>query len=122
VPLVVDVPLTRALHAACGLGEEIPVDLYTPVARVLTFVMALKARGTLKGTHTPPRVTTADEVAGVLAPESLEADAVPRRLRIAREAASTATGTATGATSAPSRPAPPALSRSVRPATSGGTR
>ena len=107
-------PLTRALHAACGLGEEIPVDLYTPVARVLTFVMALKARGTLKGTHTPPRVTTADEVAGVLAPESLEADAVPRRLRIARETATAA--------SAPSRTAPPALSRSVRPATPGGTR
>jgi len=126
VPLVVDVPLTRALHAACGLGDEIPVDLYTPVARVLTFVMALKTRGTLSGTHTPPRATTADEVAGVLAPESLEPDAVPRRLRIARETASAvasaAAATTRTATSATSRTAPPAPSRSVRPATSGGTR
>jgi len=81
VPLVTDVPLARALHASCGLGEEIPVELYTPVARVLTFVMALQARGAAAGTHVPPRTTTADEVAGVLAPGSLVADAVPQRLR-----------------------------------------
>ncbi|MCU0154155.1 EscU/YscU/HrcU family type III secretion system export apparatus switch protein [Curtobacterium flaccumfaciens pv. poinsettiae] len=61
VPIVRDVPLTRALHAACELGHEIPVDLYTPVARVLSFVMALKARGTAAGTHAPPRPTTPDE-------------------------------------------------------------
>jgi flagellar biosynthetic protein FlhB len=56
VPMVKDVPLTRALHRLCDLGDEIPVDLYTPVARVLTFVMALKARGSreAQGTHSMP--------------------------------------------------------------------
>ncbi|WP_082763511.1 flagellar biosynthesis protein FlhB [Frondihabitans sp. PAMC 28766] len=56
VPMVEDVPLTRALHRLCEIGEEIPVDLYTPVARVLTFVMALKARGSsaVPGTHSMP--------------------------------------------------------------------
>lgn len=54
VPMVKDIPLARALHAACEIGEEIPVDLYSPVARVLTFVMALKARGSraAAGVHT----------------------------------------------------------------------
>jgi flagellar biosynthetic protein FlhB len=52
VPIVRDIPLTRALHAACELGDEIPVDLYASVARVLAFVMALKARGAAQGTHT----------------------------------------------------------------------
>jgi flagellar biosynthetic protein FlhB len=55
VPIVKDVPLTRALHAACDLGDEIPADLYTAVARVLAFVMALKARGSATGgVHTVP--------------------------------------------------------------------
>ncbi|ARC55718.1 Flagellar biosynthetic protein FlhB [Frondihabitans sp. 762G35] len=56
VPMVRDIPLARALHAACELGDEIPVDLYSPVARVLTFVMALKARGSAAaaGVHTMP--------------------------------------------------------------------
>jgi flagellar biosynthetic protein FlhB len=110
VPLVRDVPLTRALHASCGLGEEIPVDLYTPVARVLTFVMALQARGAsaVAGTHANPRPTTPDEVAGVLTPGSLEADAMPRRLRVARDAAS--------------RTAPPAGAPTApRPSVTGGT-
>jgi flagellar biosynthetic protein FlhB len=52
VPMVRDVPLTRALHAACELGEEIPVELYNAVARVLAFVMSLKARGAGQGVHT----------------------------------------------------------------------
>jgi len=110
VPLVRDVPLTRALHASCGLGDEIPVDLYTPVARVLTFVMALQARGAsaVAGTHANPRPTTPDEVAGVLTPGSLEADAMPRRLRVARDAAS--------------RTAPPAGAPTApRPSVTGGT-
>ena len=51
VPMVKDIPLARALHAACELGQEIPVDLYNAVARVLAFVMALKARGTASGVH-----------------------------------------------------------------------
>ena len=49
VPMVRDIPLARALHAACELGQEIPVELYNAVARVLAFVMALKARGRSRG-------------------------------------------------------------------------
>lgn len=52
VPMVRDIPLARALHAACEVGEEIPVELYTAVARVLVFVMALKSRGAAQGLHT----------------------------------------------------------------------
>ena len=51
VPMVKDIPLARALNAACELGQEIPVDLYNAVARVLAFVMALKARGAATGVH-----------------------------------------------------------------------
>ncbi|OIH98556.1 MULTISPECIES: flagellar biosynthesis protein FlhB [unclassified Curtobacterium] len=81
VPIVRDVPLTRALHAACELGHEIPADLYTPVARVLSFVMALKARGAAAGTHAPPVPTTAAEVATVIDPATLTGDLRPRKLR-----------------------------------------
>jgi flagellar biosynthesis protein FlhB len=52
VPMVRDIPLARALHAACELGDEIPVDLYNAVARVLAFVMALGRRGAAAGVHT----------------------------------------------------------------------
>lgn len=53
VPMVRDVPLARALHAACALGQEIPVDLYHAVAVVLAFVAALKRRGgSTAGVHT----------------------------------------------------------------------
>ncbi|MCG2621669.1 EscU/YscU/HrcU family type III secretion system export apparatus switch protein [Arthrobacter sp. I2-34] len=55
VPMVRDVPLTRALHAACEIGQEIPVELYNAVARVLAFVMALKTRGAAQGVHTLER-------------------------------------------------------------------
>ncbi len=55
VPIVQDIPLTRALHSACELGDEIPTELYTAVARVLAFVMALKKRGSApSGVHTVP--------------------------------------------------------------------
>lgn len=54
VPMVRDIPLARALHAACELGQEIPPDLYTAVARVLVFVAALKRRGSARGVHTMP--------------------------------------------------------------------
>ncbi len=52
VPVVKDIPLARALHASCRLGDEIPVELYNAVARVLAFVMSLRARGAAAGTHT----------------------------------------------------------------------
>jgi flagellar biosynthetic protein FlhB len=51
------VPLARALHQACELGQEIPAQLYTAVARVLAFVLALKARGSAAGVHRPPALT-----------------------------------------------------------------
>lgn len=54
VPMVQDVPLARALHSACDLGQEIPPHLYNAVARVLAFVMALKRRGAASGMHRNP--------------------------------------------------------------------
>lgn len=54
VPLVEDVPLARALHAACDVGAEIPEYLFTAVARVLAFVMALRRRGASAGQHRLP--------------------------------------------------------------------
>ena len=55
VPMVRDVPLARALHKACDIGDEIPAELYAAVARVLAFLFALKARGVASGTHTVPQ-------------------------------------------------------------------
>ena len=54
IPMVKDIPLTRALHSACELGQEIPIEFYTAIARVLSFVMALKKRGAAVGVHTIP--------------------------------------------------------------------
>ena len=51
IPMVTDIPLARAIHAACEVGEEIPAELYTAVARVLAFVFALRARGAAQGVH-----------------------------------------------------------------------
>lgn len=51
VPMVQDIPLARALHSACELGQEIPVELYRAVAGVLAFVMSLKSRGATRGLH-----------------------------------------------------------------------
>jgi len=53
VPLVQDIPLARALHASCELGQEVPAQLFTAVARVLAFVMHLDARGVKGGVHRP---------------------------------------------------------------------
>jgi flagellar biosynthetic protein FlhB len=54
IPMVQDVPLARALYKACDLGDEIPPELYGAVARVLAFVMTLKARGSAAGLHRNP--------------------------------------------------------------------
>jgi flagellar biosynthetic protein FlhB len=54
IPMVQDVALARALYKACDLGDEIPPDLYNAVARVLAFVMTLKARGSAAGLHRAP--------------------------------------------------------------------
>jgi flagellar biosynthetic protein FlhB len=53
VPMVRDVPLARALHAACELGQEIPAELYTAVAKVLAFVMQLNSRGSFRRVEKP---------------------------------------------------------------------
>ncbi|WP_394251410.1 EscU/YscU/HrcU family type III secretion system export apparatus switch protein [Arthrobacter pityocampae] len=54
VPMVSDIPLARALHAACDLGQEIPFENYDQVARILAFVMSLKTRGAARGVHSLP--------------------------------------------------------------------
>lgn len=54
VPMVEDIPLARALHAACELGQEVPPHLYMAVARILAFVMALRRRGAATGLHRAP--------------------------------------------------------------------
>lgn len=59
VPIVKDVPLARALHKACEIGDEIPTDLFAAVAQVLAFLFALKARGSAAGTHVVPQRTLA---------------------------------------------------------------
>ncbi|NKX53638.1 EscU/YscU/HrcU family type III secretion system export apparatus switch protein [Arthrobacter mobilis] len=72
VPMVRDVPLTRALHAACEIGQEIPVELYNAVARVLAFVMALKSRGAARGVHTLARPAMSGPAASGPAPSTSE--------------------------------------------------
>jgi flagellar biosynthesis protein FlhB len=53
VPLVQDIPLARALHSSCEIGQEVPAQLFTAVARVLAFVMHLGSRGVKGGFHRP---------------------------------------------------------------------
>jgi flagellar biosynthesis protein FlhB len=59
IPLVQDVPLARALHRSCEIGTEIPPELYGAVARVLAFVLGLKARGSAAGMHRAPALARA---------------------------------------------------------------
>lgn len=61
VPLVEDIALARALHAACEPGQEIPEHLFTAVARVLAFVMTLRRRGAAAGSHRLPGGSTLPE-------------------------------------------------------------
>jgi flagellar biosynthesis protein FlhB len=51
IPMVHDVALARTLYTSCELGAEIPPQLYGAVARVLAFIMTLKARGSAAGLH-----------------------------------------------------------------------
>jgi flagellar biosynthetic protein FlhB len=53
VPMVEDVPLARALHKSCEIGQEVPAELFQAVARVLALVMSLKRRGSAAGLHRP---------------------------------------------------------------------
>jgi flagellar biosynthesis protein FlhB len=54
VPLVQDVPLARAMHQSVEVGAEIPAEFFGAVAKVLAFVMSLKARGSAAGLHRNP--------------------------------------------------------------------
>ncbi len=62
VPMVQDIPLARTLYRVCDLGQEIPLELYTSVARILAFIFALKARGVAAGTHHRPPTPEKDLV------------------------------------------------------------
>jgi flagellar biosynthetic protein FlhB len=53
VPMIRDIPLARALHAACEVGHEIPAELYTAVARILAFVMQMNSRGSFRRIENP---------------------------------------------------------------------
>jgi flagellar biosynthetic protein FlhB len=53
VPMVQDIPLARALHGSCDIGQEVPAQLFAAVARVLAFVMHLSTRGVRGGVHRP---------------------------------------------------------------------
>jgi len=55
VPMVRDVPLARALYRSCGVGQEIPAELWAAVAQVLAFVIRLRSRGQQAGSHSTPR-------------------------------------------------------------------
>ena len=59
VPVVEAPPLARALFAACELDQEIPVELFNAVAKVLAFVQRLNGRSSLAGVHVVPGLTVA---------------------------------------------------------------
>ncbi len=44
--------LARTLYQVVDIGAEIPGDLFEAVARVLAFIMTLRARGSASGIHT----------------------------------------------------------------------
>ncbi|MDT5043298.1 MAG: flagellar biosynthesis protein FlhB [Actinoplanes sp.] len=59
IPMVQDVALARALERGVAVGTEIPGEFYAAVAKVLAFVMSLKAKGSAAGTHRNPNATPA---------------------------------------------------------------
>jgi flagellar biosynthesis protein FlhB len=59
IPMVQDVPLARALEKSVEVGVEIPAEFYGAVAKVLAFVMSLKAKGSAAGVHRNPNPTSA---------------------------------------------------------------
>jgi flagellar biosynthesis protein FlhB len=58
VPLVRDVPLARALHSSCKVGQEIPIELFAAVAQVLAFVIGRRTQGQRGGSYSSPRPGT----------------------------------------------------------------
>jgi flagellar biosynthetic protein FlhB len=59
IPMVQDVPLARALYKSCDLGDEIPQEFFGAVARVLAFVMMLRAKDSAAGLHPTPALLPA---------------------------------------------------------------
>ncbi|MET8151192.1 flagellar biosynthesis protein FlhB [Actinoplanes sp. NPDC049668] len=59
IPMVQDVALARALEKSVEVGMEIPAEFFGAVAKVLAFVMSLKARGSAAGLHRNPNPTPA---------------------------------------------------------------
>ncbi|HJQ06729.1 MAG TPA: EscU/YscU/HrcU family type III secretion system export apparatus switch protein [Nocardioides sp.] len=55
VPMVHDIPLTRALYRSTEVGMEIPRELWAAVAQVLAFVLSRRAAGQHGGEHRTPR-------------------------------------------------------------------
>lgn len=55
VATVEDIPLARALHGSCEIGQEVPAPLFEAVAHVLAFVLTLRTRGHASGHHRSPR-------------------------------------------------------------------
>jgi len=51
IPMVQDIGLARTQYKAVEIGQEIPPEMYVAVARVLAFVMSLKAKGAAAGLH-----------------------------------------------------------------------
>jgi flagellar biosynthetic protein FlhB len=54
VPTVEAPPVARALFAHCELGDEIPAQLYSAVAQVLTYVYQLRTARRYNATPPPP--------------------------------------------------------------------
>jgi flagellar biosynthetic protein FlhB len=70
VPVLRNVPLARALHNSCQIGDSIPIELFRAVAEVLATVYATKHR---RGGRFPQvKVSQAAESPAVPAPRSDE--------------------------------------------------
>lgn len=63
VPLVHDVPLTRALYRSTQVGQEIPAELFGAVAQVLAFVISRRVHGYWGGDLPTPRREEVPDVA-----------------------------------------------------------
>ena len=61
VPLIQDIPLARTLHHACDIDDEIPMELFEAVAKVLAFVFGLRNRGGASGFHKMPGTPSLEE-------------------------------------------------------------
>ncbi|MFF5079541.1 flagellar biosynthesis protein FlhB [Actinoplanes sp. NPDC000266] len=59
VAMVEDVPLARALYGSTEVGAEISAEFFGSVAKVLAFVMSLKAKGSAAGLHRSPNSASA---------------------------------------------------------------